>query len=151
MLNIRIHHFFDILRDYGSGKELAPHPYGHSYHITGKQIYNNEISEMKLIIENDVICSSCSKLSVGHCVDTIDHRRDFTSKEEFNNYLDARIMKTMNLQNNQIVSLKELLSLSYLYLDAIETIYKGNDPEHTLVRKGNVEKGIRMKQKELAC
>ena len=106
---------------------------------------------MKLIVDNDAVCCCCNKLSAGHCIDTIDHRTDFTSKEEFNNYLDAGIMKAMNLQENQIITLRELLSLSHLYLDNIETIYRGNDPEHTLARKGNVEKGIRKKQKELAC
>lgn len=149
MLHIRIHHFFDILRDYGSKKELKPHIYGHSYHVIGKRIYSNEVSEMTLIIENDDICRSCTKLSEGHCIDVISHRADFTSKEKFNNFLDARIMKAMNLKKNQIISFKDLLSISQLYINSIESIYRGNNPEHTKTRKRNVETGIEMKQREL--
>ena len=149
MLNIRIHHFFDILRDYGSNKTLEPHEYGHNYHVIGQQIYNNKISEMKLIIDNDDICQGCNKLSEKHCIDTISHRADFKSKEKFNNHIDTRIMDRMGLKQNQNITLKTLLAMSHLYTDAIELIYTGNDIEHTMMRKKNVERGIAMKQDEL--
>jgi len=149
MLNIRIHHFFDILRDYGSNKILEPHEYGHSYHIIGQQIYNNQISEMKLIIDNDDICQGCNKLSGKQCTDTISHRADFKSKEKFNNHIDTKIMGIMRLRQNQNITLKDLLAISHLYIDAVELIYTGNDIEHTIIRKKNVERGIAMKQDEL--
>ncbi len=142
MLNIRIHHFFDIIRDYGSGKKLIEHPYGHSLHIIAKKIINLEITEMKLVVESDDICNNCNKLLCNHCIDTITHRDDFKLKEQFNNYLDNRIMETLGLEKKQIVKFSQLINLSNLYLDNIEYIYLGNDIEHTKIRKSNVEKGI---------
>lgn len=58
-------------------------------------------------------------------------------------------MGAMNLIENQIISLQELLSLSHLYIESIESIYEGNDIQHTLIRKNNVELGLKQKQDEI--
>lgn len=142
MNKIRIHHFFDIVRDYGNEKAMIPHPYGHSYHLVGKRIIAGEIKEMQLVVESDDICNNCNKLVCKHCIDTISHREDFKLKEQFNNYLDNRIMKTLGLKKGQIVTFTELIDTSHLYLDNIEDIYIGNDLDHTKIRASNVEKGI---------
>ncbi|MGD1815774.1 MAG: DUF1284 domain-containing protein [Pleomorphochaeta sp.] len=142
MINIRIHHFFDIIRDYGSGKIIQPHPYGHSLHLISQKITSGEIKEMRLVIECDAICENCNKLFDNHCIDTISHRKDFKSKEQFNNYLDNRIMETLGLKKGQTITCAELINLSTLYLDNIDYIYLGNDTEHTKNRAANVKKGI---------
>ena len=142
MERIRVHHFFDIIRDYGKGKVLSPHPYGHSYHTVGNRLISGKINEVRLFVENDDVCCSCSKLISGHCVDTIHHRVDFTSKERFNDYLDSRIMTTLGLEQGEIISIDTLLDLSCLYLEHIEELYEGNDPEHTRTRALNVKRGI---------
>lgn len=142
MERIRIHHFFDIIRDHGKGKALSPHPYGHSYHMVAGRLLSGEIKQIRLVIENDAVCCNCSKLISGHCIDTIDHRTDFTSKEQFNDHLDARIMKTLGLEQGQIITTRELLDLSSLYLEQIEYLYEGNAPEHTRMRAIHVRRGI---------
>ncbi|WP_321372698.1 hypothetical protein [uncultured Draconibacterium sp.] len=99
-MKIRIHHFFDIIRDFGSGKEITPHPHGHSYHRIAKLIDNDATIEMELLIASDAICEGCSHLVNGICDDIITHRTDFSGKEDFNNHLDVRIMEVCGLKAN---------------------------------------------------
>lgn len=141
MLDLRIHHIFDIIRDLGENKEIKEHEYGHSYHIIAKDIYSKP-ERFKLIVSNDDICKNCNKLVNGNCIDKIDHRHDYTSKEQFNNYLDERIMTVMGFEEGQILTIFDLLKMSELYMSKIEHIYAGNDIEHTANRKLNVQKGI---------
>ena len=82
------------------------------------------------------------KLYDGKCIDIIDHRNDFTKKDEFNNYLDNRIIKVLEINNGDTFTFKEILQLTEEYLKNIEFIYEGNDILHTQERKKNVEKGI---------
>jgi hypothetical protein len=149
MSELRIHHFFDMLRDYGAKKEIYPHPYGHSYHLLAEKTYSNELDSIKIIISNDDVCADCSKSKDGHCLDTLDYREDFSLKEDFNNHIDHRIMKKMNLRENQIISFKELLGLAELYINDMDWIYEGNDPDHTEKRRENVIKGVLKKRSEL--
>lgn len=64
MTELRIHHFFDIIRDYGAGTDLDEHTYGHSYHLVGKGLYENVFTRVKLVIRSDDICVNCKKLSL---------------------------------------------------------------------------------------
>ena len=141
-MKIRIHHFFDIIRDFGSGKKIVPHPHGHSYHIVAEQIRENANLELELVIASDEICKGCSHLINGVCDDKITHRIDFKGKEDFNNHLDRRIMQACNLDSFTKYSPEKLCKIATKYLKNIEYIYEGNDPEHTLIRKENVLKGL---------
>jgi len=149
MRELRIHHFFDMIRDYGSEKELKPHPFGHSYHLIGKEVFENKVRKIKLVIKNDDVCETCNKLSSGKCTDSIDHRADFVKKQLFNDFLDNRIMKAMGYHAEQVVEIKELFENAYKYLDSLFEIYKGNDLEHTKMRQFHVRAGLDKKNKEL--
>jgi hypothetical protein len=92
---------------------------------------------------------NCKKLSLERCTDSIHHRSDFTSKEEFNDYLDTRIMKSMDYEVGQIVEVKDIIKNADKYLDAIFDIYKGNDIDHTRLRKQYVFLGIKKKRAEV--
>lgn len=141
-MKLRIHHFFDIIRDFGSGKEILPHPHGHRYHILAEQIRNKAGLEFELVVGSDEICRGCTHLIEGVCDDIITHRNDFKGKEDFNNHLDKRIMEVCNLRISQKYTLKELYFKGSDYIKNIEFIYEGNDAEHTLERKINVIKGL---------
>ncbi len=141
-VELRIHHIFDIIRDIGRNKILEKHEYGHSYHIIAKKILNNEFEIIKIVVKSDDVCRGCVKLYDGKCIDIIDHRKDFLKKEEFNNYLDNRIMKVLNINNDDIFTFKDIFQLTKEYLKNIEYIYEGNDIIHTQERKKNVEKGL---------
>jgi len=141
-VQLRIHHVFDIIRDIGAGREFTPHPYGHSYHLLADRLRREGDLQIRLIIENDEICRGCTHLSGGQCTDTISHRTDFSMKQDFNDYLDRRILSCLGIDAGLVLPFRELLSLGGRYLDQIEEIYRGNDRDNTLRRAENVRRGL---------
>ncbi|MDD2382354.1 MAG: hypothetical protein WCY58_03020 [Mariniphaga sp.] len=141
-MKIRIHHFFDMVRDFGSGKTFLPHPYQHAYHLVAKEIWSNPHVHLNLVVASDAVCFGCLHQKNSSCDDIITHRKDFTSKEAFNNYLDKRIMKVCGIQNSDAYTPEELCRFAGKYLENIFFIYEGNDEEHTRERKKNVMKGL---------
>lgn len=142
-MKIRIHHFFDIIRDFGSGKKIVPHPSLHSYHKIAEQIRKDPDIELKLVVKSDAVCKGCIHLKNSECNDIITHRTDFTGKEDFNNHLDKRIVDACNFDLSTKYFPRSLCELANNYLEKIHSIYEGNDWEHTQLRKENVIKGLK--------
>ena len=147
-MDIRIHHFFDIIRDFGSGKIITPHQSLHAYHKVAEQIRENPNIELNLVIQSDDVCTGCIHLETSVCDDTISHRKDFTEKEDFNNFLDKRIVDICGFQLAAKYSPELLCNLAHKYIDNIELIYEGNDIPHTLLRKENVIRGLKYYSKK---
>lgn len=141
-MKIKIHHFFDMIRDFGSNKKIVPHPHLHSYHSIAEIIREDANVELELVVGADEVCSTCSHLINKKCDDIITHRTDFAGKEDFNNHLDNRIMEICGLQVSEKFTPKKLCEISNKYLENIDFIYEGNDAEHTLQRKKNVMLGL---------
>lgn len=141
-MKIKIHHFFDMIRDFGSRKNIVQHPHLHSYHSVAEIISNNANVELELVIGADEVCSTCTHLINKKCDDIITHRTDFAGKEDFNNHLDKRIMEICGLVSTKKYTPKTLCESANQYIDNIEFIYEGNDLPHTLQRKENVTKGL---------
>lgn len=141
-MKLRIHHFFDIIRDFGSGKKIEAHPYGHAYHTVAELIMNDADTKWQLVISSDETCDGCSHLINGVCDDVITHRKDFSGKEAFNNYLDTRIMEACGFKESGKYSPKELCEFAHKYITNIEFIYAGNDLAHNKLRKRNVLRGL---------
>ena len=142
-MKLRIHHFFDIIRDFGIGKKFDPHPYQHSYHKIASLINDDPNIEIEIIVGSDAVCEGCIHLTGGHCNDTISHRKDFTAKEAFNNYLDTRIIEVCEVDVSKKYSPELLVNLADRYIQNIRFIYEGNDAEHTEQRKQNVILGLK--------
>ena len=140
---LRIHHFYDIIRDFGRRTGFTPHPFGHSYHKIAETIWKNPNLRIRVIIENDA-CTGCMHLNGKSCNDIITHRNDFRLKEEFNNHIDGRILKVCSVNKNEVLSAIDLCMKAKLYLDNILWIYEGNDPDNTQSRKVNVIKGLQI-------
>jgi hypothetical protein len=141
-MKLRIHHFFDIMRDLGNKKEFTRHPYMHSYHLVARKIIDNPDLNLEMVICPDAVCENCIHLTGKGCDDIITHRSDFRGKEEFNNWLDRRIMDKCMVRESDLYTPAGLILLSDRYLDNIFYIYEGNDQEHTSMRKNNVMAGI---------
>lgn len=141
-MKLRIHHFFDIIRDFGSGKKIEAHPFGHAYHMVAELILTDADTKWQLVVASDETCTGCSHLINGVCDDEITHRNDISSKEAFNNHLDTRIMSACGFEESEKYSPTELCRLAHKYLANIEFVYEGNDLAHTKVRKQNVLKGL---------
>jgi hypothetical protein len=143
-MKIRIHHFFDIIRDFGSGKEIVQHPFQHSYHKIASQIFNDSNLKLEIVIESDDVCHGCVHLIDKKCDDVINHRKDFTKKEDFNNHLDKRISEVCGICPSVFYTPKELCSFGKKYIKNIFYIYEGNDILHTEIRKRDVQQGLRL-------
>lgn len=143
LIRLRIHHFYDIVRNFGIGKKIEPHPYGHSFHKIAQLIRSDPNLKIKIVVNCDSVCEGCSHYKGGHCDDVITHRRDFTLKEEFNNHIDERIMTKCQIKESDILMPIQLCQKAKCYLDNIEFIYLGNDEWHTRERKNNTVKGLK--------
>ncbi len=141
-MDLRVHHFFDIIRDFGIGKDIIPHFYGHSYHKISQLIRNDPNIKIRIVLNIDDICNGCVHLVNNSCEDIITHRADFNSKEEFNDFIDKRIINKCEIKIGNILTPKELCEKAKEYLNYIFWIYKGNDIEHTKIRKMNFIKGL---------
>lgn len=142
-MELRIHHFFDIIRDFGISKEITPHHYGHSYHKIAWLIRNDPNIKIKIVLGADDICNGCVHLVNNHCDDTINHRSDFVSKDEFNNHIDRKFLDKCAINIGDILTPIQLCKKIQTYLDHIFWIYEGNNEEHTQIRKNNVIDGLK--------
>ncbi len=144
-INLRIHHFFDIIRAFGKGENnLSPHPYGHSFHKIAMIIRNNPDLKIKNVIGCDSVCEGCVHYKKDYCDDSIDYRKDFVLKEKFNDQIDKRIIEKCSIKKGEILTTIQLCEKAKLYLDNIEFIYSGNDLWHTEQRKEDVSKGLKL-------
>ncbi|MEN8117524.1 MAG: hypothetical protein ABFS16_11120 [Bacteroidota bacterium] len=141
-MKLRIHHFFDIIRDFGTGNEILPHSYGHAYHMVANSMRNNAELELELVVASDEVCFGCLHLVNGNCDDLITNRLDFKGKEDFNNYLDKRILQVCEIDITKKYTPKVLCKIAAKYIENIEFIYDGNDSEHNKKRKEAVIKGL---------
>ena len=107
-----------------------------------EQILADPNLEIEILVGSDAVCEGCIHLKDEHCNDTISHRSDFTSKEAFNNHLDARIIDVCEIDVSKKYSPKQLVKMADIYIQNIRFIYEGNDAEHTEQRKQNVILGL---------
>lgn len=142
-MKIKIHHFYDMIRDFGSNKKIVPHPHLHSYHTVAGLIRKNANIELELVVKADDVCATCTHLIHSKCDDIITHRNDFEGKEDFNNHLDQRIMMVCSFNTSEKYTPKTLCGVANNYIENIEYIYEGNDLKHTLERKKNVILGLK--------
>lgn len=143
IINLRIHHFFDIIRAFHDIEKIKPHPYGHSFYQVAKTIMNNPEITIRLTSNCDDVCLNCEKLSNKHCIDKINHRSDFVSKEKFNNYIDERAMRIMGYREGETVPITVLCEKSDNFIDNIDYIFEGNDQWHNDQRKIDIKKGLK--------
>lgn len=96
---LKPHHFLDIIKLYGFGLSLfIPDPkYGHNFYKVGNLILKSPKAIIILTAGSDDICKSCKFLKNGKCTDKI---KNFTysSKDEWNQKIDKRIFKHLNLK-----------------------------------------------------
>lgn len=142
-MKLRIHHFYDIIRDYGKNQQITSHEYGHLYHKIADFIRHNHNEAIEIVLSHDDVCVGCKYFKDNHCLDTIDHRSDFQSKEDFNNHIDTRIMQVCEIKTGDTMTPIDLIEKLKSNLDKIEWIYEGNDKEHNALRKKYLIEGIR--------
>jgi len=124
-LTIRIHHFFDIIRVLRSGKKLEANDlYKHSYHKVANTIRDFPDLKMKIVMDLDSVCDGCIHNKDGKCDDPLTIIKGFTMKNDYNNYLDKRILEKSNISEGDIVTPRLICKSAYKYIDNIYQIYE---------------------------
>jgi len=135
-MTIRIHHFFDIIRDLRTAeKMMADTNYGHSFHSVANILRDSPDTKMKIVVGLDSVCDSCIHNIDGICDDPLTIKQGFTMKHDYNNWLDKRILEKLNLSEGKIVTPKRICKSASIYIDNIYQIYEKDTKEYIDVRK----------------
>lgn len=102
VLQMRPHHFIDILRQIGGGQEFKPSSYGHAVHSVAKTLMEDPQTILVLVNHCDAICAPCIHNKNGVCDDYLVDRK--MSKHEYNTALDARVFAKLQLQEGVSLS-----------------------------------------------
>jgi hypothetical protein len=122
---IRIHHFFDIIRDLRSGNKILPDiNYRHSYHSVANILRDSPGTRMKIVMGVDAVCDGCVHNVNGKCDDPLTIKRGFTMKHDYNNWLDQRILAVYGLKEGMVVTPGKICVSAKEYLDNIYKIYE---------------------------
>lgn len=134
-ITIKPHHFLDVIKLYGSGIEVfvPDEKMGHDFYQIANKIIQNPYLQCQLTITGDDICLPCSYYQHHQCQDIMTHISNLSSKNQYNQLLDQRIMKLYQLTHQSYQAL-ELCEIFYLHHEWIERIWLEED-EQTVQRR----------------
>jgi len=142
-MQLRPHHIIDIVTSFEPGREIKPHPYGHSQHIVAKKILENLDTEIQLVIANDAICRGCKYLKPdGQCSDVLAQLNPSPSKQAYNDVLDHRLLDYLKLKPNAVMTVREYLEIVNEKVPGIERICT-HPKEDEKKRLERLERGLR--------
>lgn len=142
-ITIRIHHFFDIIRDFGISPYIPANTgYQHSYHTVACLIRENPGIRMKIVLGTDSVCQGCIQNINGWCADPLTRKKGYTMKNDYNDYLDKRIMETCHVSAGQIMTPEEICQISDQYFSNLEYIYQIDSEEYIRNRRNNFIAGL---------
>jgi len=143
-MTMRIHHFFDIIRDLRTGEKMvADTNYKHSYHSVANTLMDSSDIKMKIIVGLDSVCDGCIHNKEGKCDDPLTIKKGFTMKHDYNNYLDKRILEKLNWSEGDIVTPKKICKSAGKYINSIYQIYEIDPKEEIDARKKEFIEGLR--------
>lgn len=144
MMKMRIHHFFDIIRDLRTGEKIMPDTnYRHSFYTVANILRDSPDMRMKITIGIDSVCDGCIHNAEGKCDDPLTIKRGFTMKHDYNNWLDKRILEKYNWSEGQIVTSAKICKFADKYIDSIYDIYELDSREYIEIRKKEFIQGLK--------
>lgn len=142
-LPIKPHHFLDIIRDFGAGREHEPHPYGHAVHLVAARLRREPGLVLRLTSGADSICAPCRNLVSGRCIDTTDAPGRTVQKGAWNRLIDRRLFARLGLREGDLIRADEFCLLALERLGDIREIYREEKTEKTAWRVENLVRGLR--------
>jgi hypothetical protein len=142
-VQIKPHHFLDIIRDFGAGMTFAPHVYGHAVHTVAEKVLSDRNIALQLVLGCDDICRPCINNEEGRCIDSVDHP-PFTSKEEWNRTIDTRISEKLGLEEGTEIAASEFCRITREKIGDLYDIWREVPRGYTDLRRQNLMKGISM-------
>ena len=147
MISIKLHHFVDILTAVREGgADPQPHPYGHAVHSVTKEILANPYVGLRMEFGADDICLPCRHNIGGLCDDTIDvsfRPQAPKSKREYNLLIDQRWAERLSVQQNDILTARELCLRIRDRAGDIRDIYRETPVDRTAERQAKLQNGIK--------
>jgi len=144
IMTIRIHHFFDIIRDLRTGEKIMPDTnYKHSYHSVANTLRDSPDIKMKIVVGTDSVCNGCIHNVNGKCDDPLTIKQGFTMKHDYNEWLDKRILGIYNLSEGKVITPEKICKSADKYIDNINEIYTLDSKEDIDARKKEFIEGLR--------
>lgn len=142
---LKPHHFLDTIKLYGLGLNLfvPDSRYGHNFYKVGNSILKNPQSIIILTTKADDICKPCKFLKKSKCADKM---RSFvySSKEEWNQIVDKKILKRLNLNEENGLTALEFCKLANQKLNSkiISEIWRERPKKETKRRIKYLLRGL---------
>jgi hypothetical protein len=144
MMTIRIHHFFDIIRDLKAGGKIMPDlNYKHSYHRVANILRDSADIKIKITVGIDSVCDGCIHNIDGKCGDPLTRKTGFTMKHDYNNWLDKRILEKLKWSEGKLVTPAKICRSADKYIDSIYDIYELDSKEYIDIRKKEFLDGLK--------
>jgi hypothetical protein len=147
-INIKPHHFIDILGDVGRGHtDWQPVPaYGHALHRVARSLMENRDARIRIEVGIDDICEPC----VHHVGETCNDARGHpfpgqpSEKAKWNLMLDRGWCSLLGLRQGHELTAREFCGIvgRAVSLDALGRIYPGQPEELTQRRHKDLLAGL---------
>lgn len=146
LIQIKPHHFVDILTYYGAGQAtFTPHPYGHAQHTVAAQLHANPDLTIEIELGADDICAPCAYNRDGECDDLIDTRHRPQApplKREWNLLIDLRWCERLDLRQGDRLSARALAQRLLQRMGDITDIYREISADGTAERASKLRNGL---------
>lgn len=143
---IKPHHLLDIFKLYGKGIEnfIPDKNYNHNFYLIGNAVIRNEVNKIRFTYSYDDICKPCYYLKNSVCSDYFSANGVDINKNKFNEKLDIRLMKLLNLKFDEIYEFKNIIELfnSEISLKLINLAWYSSNQEDNIIRYKLTKKGI---------
>ena len=120
---IKPHHLLDIFKLYGKGIEnfIPDKNYNHNFYLIGNAVIRNEVNKIRFTYSYDDI-----------------------NKNKYNEKLDIRLMKLLNLKFDETYEFKNIIELfnSEVSLKLINLAWYSSNQEDNIIRYKLTKKGI---------
>ena len=143
---IKPHHLLDIFKLYGKGIEnfIPDKNYNHNFYLIGNAVIRNEVNKIRFTYSYDDICKPCYYLKNSVCSNYFSANGVDINKNKFNEKLDIRLMKLLNLKFDEIYEFKDIIELfnSEVSLKLINLAWYSSNQDDNKIRYELTKKGI---------
>ena len=125
-LRLMPHHFLDMLRAWAPEWRTPPDSrLGHRFPAVVQQLLTDSGTHIEIAIGVDDVCTGCAARTTGYCaepVDTTIRKAAPDNLQEYNELIDARLLKALGLSVGDRLTATELCA-RFALLDDYSAIY----------------------------
>ena len=112
--------------------------------MIGNAVIGNEVNKIRFTYSYDDICKPCYYLKNSVCSDYFSANDVAINKNKYNEKLDIRLMKLLNLKFDEIYEFKNIIELfnSEVSLKLINLAWYSSNQEDNITRYKLTKKGI---------